>query len=94
MSDESVSDADLEALEKRLAAAVGGARSLDEIKAWLKSQPHVKSVELADYLLKSHPPQRDFIVELKAEGGTTIRKIVNVYDLGKQQFRFNKLRDQ
>jgi hypothetical protein len=51
-------------------------------------------VELADYLLKSHPPQRDFIVELKAEGGTTIRKIVNVYDLGKQQFRFNKLRDQ
>jgi hypothetical protein len=79
---------------ERVATAVANAHSLDEIKAWLAAQPFVVSVELTDYLLKSNPPQRDFIVEFRTEAGSTIKTVVNIFDLGNQQFRFNKLRDQ
>ena len=72
---------DFEALQKTLAAAIASACSLDEIEVWLKSQECVKSVRLADYLLKSDPPQRDFIVELKTVGGSTVKKFVNIFDL-------------
>jgi hypothetical protein len=93
MDDESPSTIDFEALEKNLSAAIASARSLDEIEAWLKSQHGVKSVQLADYLLKSNPPQRDFIVEFSTEDGSTIKKIVNIFVPGNQQFQFRKLRD-
>ena len=91
---ESTSAADLEALEKSLPAAIAGARSLAEIESWLKSQPGVKSVQLADYLSKSNPPQRDFIVELKTTDGSTVKRVVNIFDLGNEQFEFRQLRDE
>jgi hypothetical protein len=94
MGDESFSTVDFEALERTLATVIDSARSLDEIETWLKSQQYVKSVQLAGYLLKSNPPQRDFIVEFKTAGGSTIKKIVNIFDLGDQRFRFHNLRDQ
>jgi hypothetical protein len=94
MSDEQPSTVDFETLEKTLAAAIASARSLDEIEAWLKSQPWVKSVQLANYLAKSNPPQRDFIVELRTENDSTTKRVVNIFDLGNQQFKFHKLRDQ
>jgi hypothetical protein len=94
MCAESLSTGDFETFQKTLAAAVDSARSLDEIEAWLKSQQGVKSVQLADYLLKSNPPQRDFIVEFRMQDGSTVKKIVNIFDLGNQQFRFHKLRDE
>ena len=94
MSDESLSTADLEAFQANLATAISRARSLDDIKAYLKSQRRVQSVELADYLLKSNPPQRDLIVEFSMQDGSTIRKIVNIFELGNQRFRFHKLRDR
>ena len=93
MSD-STSAADLEALEKSLPAAIAGARSLNEIESWLKSQPGVKAVQLADYLAKSYPPQRDFIVELKTTDGSTVKRIVNIFDLGNEQFEFRQLRNE
>jgi hypothetical protein len=85
---------DVDALERALPAAVAGARSLEEIAAWLESRPGVKAVRLADYLSKSHPPQRDFIVQFETGGDATVQKVVNVFDLGNQQFTFNKLRDR
>lgn len=85
---------DFKNLEDALATAMDSARSLDEIEAGLKSQQCVKSVELRDYLLKSNPPQRDFIVEFVKEGGSTVTKVVNIFDLGEQQFQFHKLRDR
>ena len=94
MCDESRSTVDFEALEKTLAIVIDSARSLDEIEAWLKSQQGVKSVQLAGYLLKSNPPQRDFILEFRMEDGSTVKKIVNIFDLGNQQFQFHKLRDE
>ena len=94
MSNESLSTGDFEALEKALPAAIANAKSLDDIKAWLESQRGVKSVELANYLAKSNPPQRDFIVEFGAANDTTTRKVVNIFDLGNQQFKFHELRDR
>jgi hypothetical protein len=76
-----------------LVAAVARARSLDDIVGWLKSQPGVKSVEVAAYLLKSEPPQRDLMVECGTDDGSTATKILNVYDLGGGRFQFNELRD-
>lgn len=89
-----MSPIDFEVFEKTLGAAIGGARSLDEINAWLGSQLGVNSVQLADYLLKSNPPQRDFIVEFTLQDGSTVTKVVNIFDLGDQQFRFRELRDR
>jgi hypothetical protein len=83
-----------EAFEKTLATVINSARSLAEIEAWLKSQQCVKSVHLGNYLIKSNPPQRDFIVELSMENGLTVKKIVNLFDLDNQRFQFHKLRDE
>lgn len=94
MSGESFSTIDFTALEKTLATMINSAQSLDEIEAWLKSQQGVKLVQLAGYNFKSNPPQRVFIVEFKMDGGLTLKKIVNIFDLGDQQFQFHKLRDQ
>jgi hypothetical protein len=85
---------DFDVVEKTLGEVICKLRSLDQIEAWLKSQQCVKSVQLADYLLKSNPPQRDFIVEFLIQDGSTVMKIINIFDLGSQQYRFNKLRDQ
>jgi hypothetical protein len=84
----------LEASQEALTVAVASARSIDEIEAWLKSQQCVKSVQLQDYLLKSNPPQRDFIVEFKRADGSTVKTIVNIFDLGNQRFQFHKLRQE
>lgn len=88
------SNVDFEALEKALAEVVARARSLEEIEAWLNSQPSVKSVELANYLLKSNPPQRDFILELRTNDDSSIKKIVNIIHLNDGRFKFNQLRDR
>jgi hypothetical protein len=85
---------DYEAFEKTLATVINSSRSLAEIEAWLKSQQCVKSVHLGNYILKSNPPQRDFIVELSMENGLTVKKIVNIFDLDNQRFQFHKLRDE
>jgi hypothetical protein len=94
MCPESLSNIDLEAFQKTLSAVVASARSLDEIQVWLKSQQRVKSVQLAGYLLKSNPPQRDFIMEFEMADGSAVKKIVNIFDLGNQQFQFHELRDE
>jgi len=93
MDNESPSTIDFEAHEKNLSAAIVSARSLDDIETWLKSQRGVKSVQLADYLLKPNSPRRDFIEEFSREDDSTIKNIVNIFDPGNQQFQFRKLRD-
>lgn len=89
-----VSIVDFEIFESTLATVINSARSLDEIEAWLRSQQCIKSLQLADYLLKSNPPQRDFIVEFAIGEDSTVTKIINIFDLGNQQFQFHKLRNQ
>ncbi len=93
MCNEPFSAVDFGALQKALAAAISRARSLNEIEAWLKSQKCVKSVRLGKNIMKSNPPQRDFIVEFEMEDGSTVKKVVNIFDKGDQKFQFRKLRD-
>jgi hypothetical protein len=93
MSSSAPSDDAIGELAKALPGVAGNARSLDEIATWLRAQPGVESVELSDYLLKSNPPQRDFIVACRVKGGSTVRKVLNVYVLGGDKFRFNCVRD-
>jgi hypothetical protein len=80
--------------EKTLAAVAAGALSLDEIAAWLRSRPGVQSVQLAPYLLKSNPPQREFIVQCQSGEGSTVNQIVTVLQLGERSFRYHGLRAQ
>ncbi|CAN1209178.1 hypothetical protein TUMEXPCC7403_03080 [Tumidithrix helvetica PCC 7403] len=94
MCTDSLSTNDFEIFKTTLAKAINNAQSLDEIESWLKSQQCVKSVQLAGYLLKSNPPQRDFIVEFSLQDGSIVTKIVNVYELGNQSFQFHQLRIQ
>ncbi len=94
MGDESLSTVDFDAFEKTLMNVIDSARSLDEIEAWLKLQECIKSVQLAGYLLKSNPPQRNFILEFVMGDCSTVKKIVNIFDLGNQQFQFQELRDE
>ena len=74
MSDKASRSFDLEAFEKATAGRVDRAQSLEEIEAWLKSQQNVKSVHLTNYLLKSNPPQRDFVVVLQTSDETMITR--------------------
>ena len=90
----SLSTVDFEILEKAVSTAIDNARSLNEIEAWLKMQQCVKSVQLADYFLKSNPPQRDFIVAFTLHDGSALTKIVNFFDLGNGKYRFHVMRDQ
>lgn len=94
MRHDSAPPVDLETFLHAIGDAVAHARSLDEIAAWLASQPSVRSVTLANYLLKSNPPQRDFRVEFGMKNGSTVTKIVNVVDAGNGRFQFRTLRDR
>jgi hypothetical protein len=93
MSNSAPSNDAIGELAQALPGVADNARSLDEIAAWLRAQPGVESVELADYLLKSNPPQRDFIVACRAKDGSTVRKVLNVYVLSDDKFQFNCVRD-
>jgi len=48
-------------------------------------------VSLGDYLLKSYPPQREFVVEFENDDGSRRRKIVNVLDLGDRRFQLHRM---
>ena len=87
------STADFARVESALAAVISEARSLGQIESWLRTQPSVGSVRLESYLAKSHPPQRDFTVEFRAQDGSTAVKVISVFDLGDGRFRFRALRD-
>jgi hypothetical protein len=85
---------DINTFEKDLISVISNAQSLDEIEVWLKSQQCVKSLKLEGYLLKSNPPQRDFVVDFKMQDGSIVSKIVNIYDLGNRKFQFHKICNQ
>jgi hypothetical protein len=51
-------------------------------------------VQLADYLLKSNPPQRDFVIECETMDGLMVKRILNIYVLGDHEFEFNSVRDR
>jgi hypothetical protein len=77
-------------LERALPDVANGAHLLTQIEAWIRAQACVR---LADYLLKSNPPQRDFIIKCADAAGPPVRKILNVFVLSGQKFRCNGVPD-
>ena len=94
MSGSAPSNDDIGELERALPGVANKAQSLDEIEAWIKAQGCVKSVELAGYILKSNPPQRDFIIQCGTKGGAVVKKVLNIYILSDHKFQFNSIRDR
>jgi hypothetical protein len=56
---------EMEALKAVLPDIIASATSLEAIETWLTSQPGVARVRRADGALKSNPPQRCLIVDLR-----------------------------
>ena len=94
MAADSITSFALEDFERRLVEVVGSVRTIEEIETWIRSQSTAKAVRLEDYLLKSNPPQREFVVQFEAKNGAAVTKVVNVFDLGDEGFRFHEMRDQ
>ena len=84
---------DFSEIEKILPVVVNQASSLQELDTWLKLQECVQSVRLEDFLIKTNPPQREFIVEIKSNHGSTITKVIDIFVLGNGRLRFSDLRD-
>jgi hypothetical protein len=80
-------------IEKNLPVIVAQVSSLEELDTWLKSQECIQSVRLENFLIKTNPPQREFIVEFKSKNGSTITKAIDIFVLGDERLRFNSVRN-
>ena len=84
---------DLAAFARAADAAIATSRSLEAIAAALATEPGVVSVRVADYLLKSYPPRRDLVVEVRGGGpGPTVRVIVQLDELDERRYTLHALR--
>jgi hypothetical protein len=84
---------DFNEIEKTLPGIVEQISSLEELDTWLKSQECIQSVTLQDFLIKTNPPQRKFIVEFKSSKGSTLTKVINIFVWGDGRLEFNNLHD-
>jgi len=84
---------DFNEIEKTLPVLVEQISSLEELDIWLKSQECIQGVSLQDFLIKTNPPQRKFIVEFKSSNGSTVTKVINIFVLGDGRLQFNNLHD-
>jgi hypothetical protein len=80
-------------IEKTLPTIVAQVRSLKELETWLDSQKCIQSVRLEDFLIKTNPPQREFIVEFKSNSDSAFTKVIDVFVLNNGRFSLNQLRD-
>jgi hypothetical protein len=80
-------------VEKILPVVVEQVSSLEELENWLRSQECIQAVRLEAFLLKTNPPQREFIVEFKSNRDSTITKVIDIFVLGNGRFSLSKLRD-
>jgi len=90
-----VSDSDVEDLGKRIAAAAAAAASLDDLEAWLRAQPGVRDVRRSSAILKSNPPQQDFVLDLAQGEGAAVRTVVvSIFLHGNRTFELSAVRDR
>jgi len=84
----------LDGFTQALARVIAKAQSIGEIAQWLNDQPLVASVQVADYLRKTQPPQREILLQLRDDSAGLRSKSVTIYELGAQQFQLHRLRDR
>ncbi len=83
----------LSEFEQYLPIVMDRMNSLEEFHRWLELQPHILSVTLEDYWIKTNPPQREFVVEFGGDRTSTVTRIIDVYVLGDGQIRFSECRE-
>ena len=83
----------LEVFRREIATVTRTVRQLDELAAWLHSQPFIASVKLEDYLIKTYPPRREFTIGIRMEGGIVCKNILTITTVGAEQFTFQEMRE-
>jgi len=71
-------ESDAAALARALSDVIPTLGSLDEVRRWLLSQPHVTTVVLADHLIKVNPPWWEFRVTLAVPDRSPVLKAIDV----------------
>lgn len=93
MSGDTISVEDFNGLSKSLADVVARMKSMEELEAWLKSRPYIESVNKADYLIKTEPPQKELHVRFKMDDGSTVVKVIDILLYPDQTFELAGLHD-
>ena len=93
MNRDTISKDDFDEFEKTLFRVVEGTSSLAELSAWFKSQRYVASTKLQDYLIKTNPPLKEFIVDFKINDGSIQSKAIDVFVLGVHTYKLKGLHD-
>ena len=88
-----ISTNDFDQIKETLSNVVERVSSLEEFDAWLRSQECIESVNLEDFLIKTEPPQREFVVEFKMADSSTKKKAIDIVLLGDQGFRLSEFYD-
>jgi hypothetical protein len=78
MCEELLSADNLAGLEALLDGVINSVRTVDELANWLRSQPCVKAVKIADHLVKTEPPQKEVSVLFKMSDGSVIAKVIDI----------------
>lgn len=78
MSESTASGGDFGFSSDKISDLLNEMRSIDEFASWLRSQPGVTSVLIADYLIKTEPPQQEVVVRFLAADGTVVTKVIDV----------------
>ena len=84
---------DFDEFVRMLSRTVERAGSLADIEAWLRAQPQVTSITTEDYLLKSNPPQRRFLVELSLGETETRRHAIDVFTFDDERFELRDIHE-
>ena len=85
---------DFEWLATTLAKVVQSSKMLADIERWLSERPFVAAVSVLDHLLKTNPPQREFLVSFKMEDGGSADKLLSIYELDPRRFQLASLQDR
>jgi hypothetical protein len=80
-------------IENEISNVVSNISSLEQLETWLRAQEYIESVRLDDSLIKTAPPQREFIVEFRMNDGSIRTKAIDVFVLGTHRYKYRELHD-
>lgn len=78
MSESGLSNEELETFYSTMRQKMSNTDSIGGLENWLKSQPFVKSVQTAKYLIKTEPPKKEVTVIFKMKDGSSVSKVIDI----------------
>lgn len=84
---------DMDCFARILIGALDEMTSLEDLYTWLKSQEWVDSVKMEGFLVKTNPPQREFVIQLKMSDGSIKTKVVDIYQHYDNTLKFRAIHD-